>query len=96
MTLFAGIDIGSVATKLVILDSNPDKDTNIVYSQVVPSSHDPEQTAKDLLGERNWGPWRRPSENSGNRLWKTYYRLFYHNSHGNNLPCKGNLIFISS
>jgi len=49
MTLFAGIDIGSVATKLIILDSNPDKDKNIMYSQVVPSSHDPEQTAKDLL-----------------------------------------------
>jgi (R)-2-hydroxyacyl-CoA dehydratese activating ATPase len=49
MSLFAGIDIGSVATKLVLFECSNNGDRNIVYSQVVPSFYDPEETANKML-----------------------------------------------
>ena len=49
MPLFAGIDIGSVATKLVVLERLPDGTRHMVYKTMVPSGYDPDETARKLL-----------------------------------------------
>jgi len=51
MPLFAGIDIGSVATKLVVLERLPDDTRRMVYKSMVPSGYDPDKTARTLLDE---------------------------------------------
>ena len=43
--VFAGCDVGSTTGKAIILD----KDLNILASALVPSTFDPEKTAKDVL-----------------------------------------------
>jgi len=60
MTLYAGIDIGSVATKVVILDSSIGGHKCIVFNKIIPSSYDPEATAKSLLNEATANLGKKP------------------------------------